>query len=189
VTVAGVAPAEASRRIGYVPQQPSLFPWLRIDDNVALPLRLRGMPRAERRIQAQTVLARVGLAERAKAYPHECSGGMQQRVMFARQLAAHATHWLLDEPFAALDERTRHRLQALLLDLRTSDGLSMLFVTHSIEEAVALADRIVIVGLAPGRVVRTLEVADSHPRDRLSSAFFAYMADVRRQLASALGEA
>ncbi len=186
VRVHGISPVDACRTLGYIPQQHTLFPWLRIQDNVAFPLRMRGVGRAERRRQADELLARVGLAGRGRAHPHECSGGMQQRVMLARQLATGATHWLLDEPFASLDERTRHHLQHLLLELRRDRDLSILFVTHSIEEAVFLADRIVLLSPGPGRVIHTLDLAENRLRDRLSTAFAGHMESVRRSLESAI---
>lgn len=186
VLVGGAPPASDGAGVGFVPQQHTLFPWLRLVDNVAFPLRLQGRPRRERRRTAAALLARVGLGERTRAFPHECSGGMRQRAMLARLLAGGATRWFLDEPFASLDERTRHHLQALLPSLRDERGLDILFVTHDIDEAVALADRIVVLTPGPGRVAATLEVDLARPRDRLSTAFSGLAEAARRHLESAI---
>ncbi len=171
VLTAGSSPAKGCAQIGYVPQQHTLMPWLRVIDNVALPLRIRSVTKAKRMEQAMNCLKRVGMEERALAFVHECSGGMQQRIMLARQLAQGATLWLLDEPFGALDEITRNRLQDLLLELVDQAGISMIFVTHSMREAVYLGDKVVVMSAAPGTVLREIPVDLPRPRDRLSHEF------------------
>ncbi len=182
VLINGRAPTAHRAALAYIPQQHTLLPWLRLVDNVALPSRVRGVCRKERRRQAGGFLARVGLDGKERLYPHECSGGMQQRAMLARQLASGATSWLMDEPFAALDERTRYALQDVLLELRATRGLSVLFVTHSIVEATYLADRIVVLSVGPGRASDVIDVELSHPRDRLGAAFSGLAERVRREL-------
>ncbi len=182
VAVNGRAPGQCRGELAYVPQQHTLFPWLRLRDNVSFPLKVKGTRRRERHRGADALLDQVGLGGRARLYPHECSGGMQQRVMLARQLAAGAKNWLLDEPFSSLDERTRYALQDLLLELRRRQGLSALFVTHGIEEAVYLADRVVVMSPGPGRDVETIGLDLTHPRDRLSAGFSALVERVRRRI-------
>ena len=186
VVLDGKQPGQCRGELAYVPQQHTLFPWLRLLDNVAFPLMIRRVARRQRRRQARRFLGQVGLEGKARLYPYECSGGMQQRVMLARQLAAGATAWLLDEPFESLDERTRYALQDLLLELRRTQSLSVLFVTHNIEEAVFLADRIVVMSLSPGRAVETIDLDTPHPRDRLSPAFSAQIERVRTHIGQIL---
>lgn len=182
VSVDGVAPAGRRAIVAYIPQQHTLMPWSRLVDNVALPLRVRGVRRKVRRLRSRAFLARVGLEGSSRLYPHECSGGMQQRAMLARQLASGATCWLMDEPFASLDERTRYALQDVLIELRRTRELSVLFVTHSIVEAAYLADRIVVLSAGPGKASDVIDVDLPHPRDRLSSEFSALTERVRREL-------
>ncbi len=186
VALDGKSPEQRRSELAYIPQRHTLFPWLRLLDNVAFPLMIRRVSRRRRRTLSGGFLAQVGLEGKARLYPYECSGGMQQRVMLARQLAAGATAWLLDEPFASLDERTRYALQDLLLDLRRAQSLSVLFVTHNIEEAVYLADRIVVMSLSPGRTVETIDLDAPRPRDRLSQAFSADIERVRTHIGEIL---
>lgn len=174
--------------LGYITQQHGNLPWLRLVDNVAFPLMLRGVPGNVRRRKATELLTRVRMGDAGRLYPHECSGGMLQRAMLARLLALGADHWLLDEPFGALDERTRHHLQRLLLTLKDEQGLSALFVTHSIEEAVFIADRIGIMGVGPGCILEVIDLNEPHPRDRLSDTFALRMEQVRRALEKTIEE-
>lgn len=143
-------------RLGCVFQQARLLPWASAADNVALPLRLSGAPRDA----VRPLLAQVGLQGFEDALPHELSGGMQMRVALARALVTTPDLLLLDEPFAALDDLTRQRLGAALLDWQAArPGLALLMVTHNVFEAVALADRVLVMGARPGRVVAALDVA------------------------------
>jgi ABC-type nitrate/sulfonate/bicarbonate transport system ATPase subunit len=178
--------ADRSPALAYVSQQHTLLPWLRLEDNVAFPLRLRGVSKKERRRAAGAFLDKVGLAGKERLFPHECSGGMRQRAMLARLLATGAGLWLLDEPFANLDEKTRFVLEDTLLALIRENNISALFVTHGIEEAVYLADRIVIMSPSPGHVVANVEVPLPRQRDRLSSEFSALMETIRENLDSAI---
>lgn len=150
---------------GMVFQSYTLFPWLSVVDNVAFGLRLRGIPPGERRETARAYVERVGLAEFENAYPAALSGGMKQRVAIARVLANNPAMLLMDEPFGALDAQTRLMLQELLLRIWSQDRSTVLFITHDIDEAILLADRIFIMSRRPGRIVETWPVAIPRPRD------------------------
>ena len=146
-------------------QGASLFPWLRVRANVTVALDRLGLDRAEARRRADEQLARVGLEEFAGAFPHELSGGMQQRVAVARAFAVDPEILFLDEPFGALDEQTRVALGAELARIWESSRKTVLFVTHGIEEALALADRVVVLSERPARIERIVEVPFARPRD------------------------
>lgn len=166
VALGGLAPTQArrTRQISIVFQQPALLPWMQVRDNVDLPLRLAGVPLGKRRAVAERLLALVGLAHVATAYPHQLSGGMAQRVALARALSYAPEVLLLDEPFAALDELTRERLNMVLLDLWTNTPATVIFVTHAIEEAALLADRVLVMAANPGRVIAEVVVPLPRPR-------------------------
>lgn len=179
---------EAQPRIGVVFQEATLMPWARVDDNVALPLRLAGEPQASARAQARTMLDAVGLADFTGAYPRELSGGMKMRAALARALITEPHLLLLDEPFAALDEIVRARLNRDLLALWRARPLTVVFITHSVFEAVFLAQRIIVLSARPGRVAADITVDGPYPRGddwRLSPAFAA----TARQVSQALEEA
>lgn len=168
------------RDVGLVSQDNDLFPWRTVWQNVALGLELRGLARRERRQRALELLARVRLpAELATSYPQELSGGMRQRVALARALCVQPRILLMDEPFARLDEPTRHRLQDDLLDYWLAERRTLLFVTHSLEEAVFLADRIVL--MAAGSIIDELEIPLPRPRVRTAPAFLELLQDLRRR--------
>ncbi len=139
--------------MAFVFQDALLLPWRTVADNAALPLELSGMPAGERHARAREALAQVGLAEATAKLPHELSGGMRMRVSLARALVTEPRLLLLDEPFAALDEMTRQRLDDQLRDLWARLGLTVIFVTHSVDEAVYLAERAVVFSSRPARVV------------------------------------
>lgn len=172
--------------VGLLTQRHTLFPWLTTIENIALPLRIRGEAVKAAHDRCLPILETLGLGDSADRYPYELSGGMQQRAAMGRLLASKASCWLLDEPFTALDERTRHRLQDLLVELVASRGIAVLFVTHAIDEAVYLADRVHALSAAPGRIVATLDVVESRPRDRLSAAFSGHLESIRRALEEAI---
>jgi NitT/TauT family transport system ATP-binding protein len=161
-------------RVGVVFQEASLFPWLTAEDNVEFPLALRGMPKAERRAKAEEALKLVGLEGFGKRHPHELSGGMKQRVSIARGLVQDPPVLLMDEPFAALDEQTRMTMGDELLRIWAATGKTVVFVTHSLTEAVYLADEVVVMSPRPGRIVDTLQVQLPRPRtyDMLSGDTF-----------------
>jgi NitT/TauT family transport system ATP-binding protein len=160
IQVTGRSPDEARRARAYavVFQRPVLFDWRTVAANVWLPLELAGVPRAEREVRASAALADVGLAGKEEARPWQLSGGMQQRVGLARAMVSEPQVLLMDEPFASLDEVTRERLEEQLRLICNSAGVTALFVTHDIEEAVFLADRVLVLTSAPGRVAASIAV-------------------------------
>ena len=160
-------------------QAPTLMPWARVDANVRLPLDLAGVPRARADAEVGAALARVGLGDFARHFPRELSGGMQMRASIARALVTAPDLLLMDEPFGALDEFTRQRLDGELLALWAGRGLTVVFVTHSIAEAVFLSTRVVVMGARPGRVLAEVAIDEPYPRDdafRHSPAFAAHCA-------------
>ncbi|MDH4162732.1 MAG: ABC transporter ATP-binding protein [Nitrospirota bacterium] len=187
-TINGKDPATLVRKIGYLTQRHTLFPWMRVCENIALPLEVKGVPPEDARSQVAGICARLGLAGSGDLYPHELSGGMQQRAALGRLLASESWYWLMDEPFTALDERTRHQLQHLLIDLVRERKLSVLFVTHSIDEAVYLADRVVVLSAGPGRVAESFDNLLARPRNRLSQEYGQVMERIRTRIESVLGE-
>jgi NitT/TauT family transport system ATP-binding protein len=167
---------------GMVFQDYGLFPWLSVRGNVAFGPKARGLPPAEVAARADRFVAMVGLQRFADAFPHQLSGGMKQRVAIARVLANDAALVLMDEPFGALDAMSRERLQAELLQLWADTALTIVFVTHSIEEALVLADRVVLMSPGPGRIVGQTVITLPRPRDVSSPDFNA----LRRELTHAL---
>ncbi|MBC6462576.1 ABC transporter ATP-binding protein [Actinomadura sp. HBU206391] len=147
----------------------SLFPWMSVRDNVALPLRRRGLGRAERRDSALKALESVGLADAGSKYPWQLSGGMQQRVAIARALAYRPEFLIMDEPFGSVDAQTREDLEDLLLRVRGDSGMTILLVTHDIDESVYVGDRVVVLSRSPGRVRADLPVGLPSARDQIST--------------------
>ena len=178
--------------IGFVLQDPTLMPWATALDNVRLPLRFARVGRAESRERAMAALAGVGLQDAAAKYPRELSGGMKMRVAVARALVGEPRVLLMDEPFAALDEITRFRLGDDLAAIRESRGLTIVFVTHSVFEAVALSDRVVVMAAAPGRIVADLAIEAETPRGaafRASAGFSGQARTVSLALEAAMASA
>lgn len=180
--------------IGFVFQEPTLLPWQTVFGNVYLPLRLRGMEKAAARPQIMDTLASVGLADFEKSYPRELSGGMKMRVSIARALVTKPKLLLMDEPFAALDEITRQKLNADVLRLWRRSGVTVIFVTHSVFESAFVSNRIVVMRARPGQVFSDLPISTSSVRDedyRTSEEYRATCAQVSRALRDAihLGEA
>jgi NitT/TauT family transport system ATP-binding protein len=147
----------------------SLFPWLTVERNVELPLKVRGMGRGERATRAAEVLASVGLPHAGRQYPWQLSGGMQQRVAIARALGYRPDLLLMDEPFASVDAQTRFELEDLILRVRDEFGVTVVFVTHDIDEAVYLADRVVVLSRSPGAVSEIIDVRLPRPRDQIAT--------------------
>jgi len=153
---------------GMVFQEYSLFPWRTVMDNIVFGLELRGVPEAERLAQGRQYLKMVGLERFESRYPHELSGGMKQRVAIARALVNHPRALLMDEPFGALDAQTRNTMQSELLRIWQEEKQTVVFVTHSVDEAIYLADRIVIMSARPGRIKDIIKIDLPRPRNRTS---------------------
>jgi NitT/TauT family transport system ATP-binding protein len=170
-------------------QQPSLLPWLSLIDNVALGLTFKGMGKQERYQRAEQFLAEVGLRTFAQKYPHQLSGGMQQRACIARALCLGADIILMDEPFAALDVQTRYNMQKFLLEIWAGTGKTVIFVTHHIDEAVFLADRVLILSAHPGRLLDSVEILMPRPRDVISPEFEQHRTQFVRSLRSEVNKA
>ena len=168
------------------------MPWARVKHNVWLPFRLRGKSYASVADRIEQVLALVGLQDFQNAFPRELSGGMKMRVSIARALVTKPRLLLMDEPFAALDEITRHKLNNDLLALRESIGCTVIFVTHSVFESVFLSDRIVVMAASPGRVIGELTVDTPYPRSdefRTSAEYSASASDASAMLVRAMEHA
>jgi NitT/TauT family transport system ATP-binding protein len=180
ITISGAPiPEPDPNRVGVVFQEPSLFPWLTAEDNVEFPLALRRVPKEERRAKAQDALKLVGLDGFGKRHPHELSGGMKQRVSIARGLVQDPPVLLMDEPFAALDEQTRMTMGDELLRIWAATGKTVVFVTHSLTEAVYLADEVIVMSPRPGRIVDHLQISLPRPRtyEMLSGDTFGSLRD------------
>ncbi|MER6592661.1 ABC transporter ATP-binding protein [Micromonospora purpureochromogenes] len=172
---------------GLMFQEPALFPWLTVEANVEVPLKLRGLPRAERRERVAELLRTVHLAEFGRKRPHELSGGMRQRVALARTLALDTPVLLMDEPFGALDAMTRDILHDELERIWSERKLSVLFVTHNVREAARLADRIILLSSRPGRIIWSTEVDVPRPRRIDSPEVAAIAAEVTDRLRTEVG--
>jgi NitT/TauT family transport system ATP-binding protein len=170
------------RRVGMVFQEPALFPWLTAQKNVELGMRFRGVPAREREAKAFELLRLVHLDAFAGRRPHELSGGMRQRVAIARALAQEAEVLLMDEPFGALDAMTRDVLHDELEAIWSKTGMTVLFVTHNVREAVRLGDRVVLLSSRPGRVVAEFPIAIPRPRQADSAAVAGAAAEITARL-------
>jgi NitT/TauT family transport system ATP-binding protein len=195
ILVKGKPPERArlDREFGVVFQAPVLYDWRTVRKNVELPLELMGRPSIARRERADAMLRLVGLGDFGEAYPWQLSGGMQQRVSIARALSFSPSILLMDEPFGALDEITRERMQAELLQIWASaeERTTVIFVTHSIPEAVFLSDRVVVMSPRPGRIEQIVSVDLPRPRTivtREQSRFFELVTEVRESLRHDEGE-
>ncbi len=177
-----------SRDVTLVFQQYSLFPWRNVLNNVAFGLEMKGMQKSERYDYARGLIELMGLTGFENAYPYELSGGMQQRIAIARALAYNSKVLLLDEPFGALDERTRHRLQEQLLEIWEREKKTIIFVTHNIDEAIFLATRVLIMRDRPGRIEKEVKVNLKKPRDRRSREFLQLHIKIREILETILTE-
>ncbi|UOM35837.1 ABC transporter ATP-binding protein [Acuticoccus sp. I52.16.1] len=179
------------RDVGFVFQEPTLMPWARVYENVWLPLRLKGVSARDAEPRIVEALESVGLADFRRAYPRELSGGMKMRVSIARALATDPSVLLMDEPFAALDEITRFKLNDDLLRLWKDRGWTIVFVTHSVFESVYLSTRIAVMTSRPGRVAEEIAVDEPAPRTpdfRMSAHYADYARATSEALSRAMGE-
>ena len=167
---------------GFVFHQYSLFPWRNVLDNVAFGLEISGMEEEERYEKAKTYIEMVGLSAFLDSYPHQLSGGMKQRVAIARALVNNPDSLLMDEPFAALDVLTRHKLQNELIHIWEQESKTIVFVTHNVDEAVFLADRILVLSERPGRITDTFNIDMERIRDRTSADYL----EIKRKITSLL---
>jgi ABC-type nitrate/sulfonate/bicarbonate transport system ATPase subunit len=183
VTIDGVPADPRRHELAFVFQEPSLWPWRTVRDNIRIGLEIKGVPRAEIERRVADMIALVGLVGFEGYYPYQISGGMKQRVAIARAFAVDADLILMDEPFAALDEQTRHGMQAEVLRVWEKKKTTVVFVTHNLEEAIYLAERIIVLSDKPTRIKASLDVELSRPRDYAHPGFIA----LRKQLGELVG--
>jgi NitT/TauT family transport system ATP-binding protein len=194
--IAGLVPPSRGRvvlgngprtRVGFVFQTDALLPWRTASGNIEIALRLAGERPAAARGRARTLLAQVGLAESSDKYPAQLSGGMRKRVALARALAYDPAVFLMDESFSALDAQTRIQVGNFFLEILARSGQTVLFVTHDIEEAVTLADRVLVMSRGPGRIVTTIDIDLPRPRDYYASRFDPGFKPLQQAVWDALG--
>jgi NitT/TauT family transport system ATP-binding protein len=182
--------ARLDREYGMVFQSPTLFDWRTVEENVRLPLELFGYDNAAKAERTSEMLELVRLTDFARHRPYQLSGGMQQRVAIARALAFSPSLLLMDEPFGALDEMTRERMNSEVLSIWARTGITVIFVTHSIPEAVFLSSRVAVMSARPGRITRVVDVDLPRPRGletRESTAYFSFITEVREALRAGQG--
>jgi NitT/TauT family transport system ATP-binding protein len=187
ISIDGMEPVDAREIMAFMFQDATLLPWRTVQRNVELTLELHGESRARRKEKAKAVLALVGLTNVAGQFPRQLSGGMKMRVSIARALSGRPKVLLMDEPFAALDEMTRDRLNEELLRLRAENRWTVLFVTHSVTEAVFLSDRIIVLSVYPGRIAHEIPIRFATPRTadlRLGAEYEQMVLEVTHKLRS-----
>ncbi len=178
----GGRPPGGRRDIGYLFQRDTLLPWRSLVSNVGFALEIRGVPASARRAQASELLTRLGLGEFTASYPHEVSGGMAKRAALAQALIHAPTLVLLDEPFGALDAFTRAAVEQDLLRLLEPTGSTALFVTHNLQEAIALSDRVIVMSARPGRIIGDHVIDLPRPRDVLEVQYTPRFAQLEREI-------
>jgi NitT/TauT family transport system ATP-binding protein len=178
-----------NRNVGYVTQEDTMLPWLSLAANVGLPLRMRRVPRADTRERVTELLSSFGLGAAAALYPSQLSGGMKKRGLLARALIYHPRLLLMDEPFAALDAQMRGQLQSELRRVVRDTGVAVLFVTHDLEEAALLSDRVVVIGGVPGHVIDDIPISLCSDRDPETIRFGDAFRDIGRMLQQSLRRA
>jgi NitT/TauT family transport system ATP-binding protein len=186
ITIDGVDVTGPGPERAMVFQDYALFPWMTVEANVEFGLEARGVPAEKRRATSQELLRVVGLGEFAKKYPHHLSGGMKQRVSIARALAVEPQILLMDEPFGALDAQTRELMQEELLRIWSADRKTVMFVTHSIDEAIVLSDRVVVMQANPGRIVEDIRIPFDRPRNAAAIRTDPAFAELRAHMWSLL---
>ncbi|MBD2409989.1 nitrate/sulfonate/bicarbonate ABC transporter ATP-binding protein [Nostoc calcicola FACHB-389] len=180
---------QQAKKLAFVFQDAALMPWTNVWENVRLPLKLAGMSKKDSQKLVQQTLALVGLEGFEEKYPRELSGGMKMRVSIARALVTQPNVLLMDEPFGALDEITRSKLNSDLLDLWCQHHWTVVFITHNIYEAVYLSNRVLVMGTSPGRIIADIQIDASYPRDddfRTSLLYNQYCRDISHHLAQAM---
>jgi ABC-type nitrate/sulfonate/bicarbonate transport system ATPase subunit len=182
VLIDGTPADPKQHSVSFVFQEPSTFPWLTVRDNIATGLRIKGERKADIDIKVRDIVEMVGLTGFEGYYPHQISGGMKQRVAIARAFATDADLILMDEPFVSLDQPTRERMQSEVLHIWQHRRRTVIFVTHNLEEAIFLGDRILILSAKPARIVTELSVDLTRPRDPLSSEFMSLRAQCLKWL-------
>ena len=168
--------------VGYISQADTLLPWRTVEDNVALAMELRGVPKAQRRETARALMAKMGLGGFERSYPRELSGGMKKRAAIARVLAIDPAILMMDEPFAPLDALTRQRLQDEILTTWEATGCTILYVTHDLTEAITLADRVLQMSTRPGKVVREYVIDLPRPRRVMDVKFTPHFVELERAI-------
>ena len=168
--------------VGYISQADTLLPWRTVEDNVALAMELRGIPKAQRRETARALMAKMGLGGFERSYPRELSGGMKKRAAIARVLAIDPAILMMDEPFAPLDALTRQRLQDEILTAWEATGCTILYVTHDLTEAITLADRVLLMSTRPGKVVREYVIDLPRPRRVMDVKFTPHFVELERAI-------
>ena len=189
VTFDGQPVTSVNRNVGYVTQEDTMLPWLTLAANVGLPLRMRRVPRAVAQERAMALLTSFGLRNAAALYPAQLSGGMKKRGLLARALIYQPRLLLMDEPFAALDAQMRAQLQSELRRVVMETGVAVLFVTHDLEEAALLSDRVVVIGGTPGRVIDEVAIGLGQERDAETLQFEDSFRDIGRTLQQSLRRA
>jgi ABC-type nitrate/sulfonate/bicarbonate transport system ATPase subunit len=174
------------RNIAYVFQHYTLFPWRTTLGNVAFALQMRGIARGQRKRKAYELLCKVGLAGFENAYPHELSGGMRQRAAIAQALAMQPKLLLMDEPFGAVDDSTRSELQQMVTELWQENHTTILFVTHNIDEAIVLGNRVLVFSERPGKIVRQFDIDLPRPRNGMMEEFTNLFVQIRQSLSGQL---